>query len=298
MILVFWMLRVFFITNLHSVLKTRDITLPTKVHIIKAMVFLTVMYRCENWTIKNADASKLWCWRRLLRVPWTSRSSNQSIVKVINPENCWGWNSNTLATWYEELTHWKRPNAGKAWGQEKGMTEDEMAGWHHRLNGMNLSKLQETAKHRGAWCAPTLRLQRVRQDLETEQPLPASLCSLEFASTWKRAANGGGWANCWGCGRAGCARLCSGQQGFLADLTAHTEGPLICWSLCGVSGCPCVSGPAWIHLTNLPRQRCQLIQGASDPHSSINLISKILTLQSSFFFPSPMSYLSFGSKFG
>ena len=77
---------------LDSVLKSRDITLPTKVHIVKAMVFPVVMYRCESWTIKKAecqriDAFELWCWRRLLRVPWTARRSNQSILKEISPED-------------------------------------------------------------------------------------------------------------------------------------------------------------------------------------------------------------------
>ena len=79
-------------TNLDSILKSRDITLPTKVHIVKAMVFPVVMYGCESWTIKKAehqrtDAFKLWCWRRLLRVPWTAKRSTQSILKEINPEN-------------------------------------------------------------------------------------------------------------------------------------------------------------------------------------------------------------------
>ena len=78
-------------TNLDSMLKSRDITLPTKVHLVKAMVFPVVMYGCESWTIKKAecqriDAFKLWCWRRLLRVPWTARRSNQSILKEISPE--------------------------------------------------------------------------------------------------------------------------------------------------------------------------------------------------------------------
>ena len=79
------------VTNLHSILKSRDITLPTKVHLVKAVVFPVVMYGCESWTIKKAehqriDAFELWCWRRLLRVPWTARRSNQSILKEINPE--------------------------------------------------------------------------------------------------------------------------------------------------------------------------------------------------------------------
>ena len=78
-------------TNLNSILKSRDITLPTKVHLVKAMVFPVVMYGCESWTIKKAehwkiDAFKLWCWRRLLRVPWTARRSNQSVLKEISPE--------------------------------------------------------------------------------------------------------------------------------------------------------------------------------------------------------------------
>ena len=78
-------------TNLDSILKSRDVTLPTKVRLVKAMVFPVVMYGCESWTIKKAerrriDAFELWCWRRLLRVPWTARRSNQSILKEINPE--------------------------------------------------------------------------------------------------------------------------------------------------------------------------------------------------------------------
>ena len=78
-------------TNLDSIVESRDIILPTKIRLVKAMVFPVVMYRCESWTIKKAehgriDAFELWCWRRLLRVPWTSRSSNQSILKEISPE--------------------------------------------------------------------------------------------------------------------------------------------------------------------------------------------------------------------
>ena len=78
-------------TNLDSIFKSRDITLPTKVHLVKAMVFPVVMYGCESWIVKKAerqriDAFELWCWRRLLRVPWTARRSNQSILKEINPE--------------------------------------------------------------------------------------------------------------------------------------------------------------------------------------------------------------------
>ena len=102
--------------------KSRNITLPTKVCLVKAMVFPVVMYGCASWTVKKAECRRtddfeLWCWKRLLRVSWTARRSNQSILKEISPgcsfqwtpDWCWSWNSNTLATWCEELTHWKRP---------------------------------------------------------------------------------------------------------------------------------------------------------------------------------------------
>ena len=115
-------------TNLDSILKSRDITLPTKVRLVKAMVFPVVMYGCESWMMKKAehwriDAFELWCWRRILRVPWTTRRSNQSIVKQISlgvhwKDWCWGWNSNTLATSCEELTHWKRPWCWEGLGAE------------------------------------------------------------------------------------------------------------------------------------------------------------------------------------
>ena len=105
--------------KLDSILKSRDFILPAKVFLVKAMVFPVVMYGCESWTIKKAerwriDAFQLWCWRRLLRVPWTTRRSNQSILKEISPgvhwkDWCWNWDFNTLATWCKELTHLKRP---------------------------------------------------------------------------------------------------------------------------------------------------------------------------------------------
>ena len=124
-------------TNLDSILKSRDITLPTKVHLVKAMVFPVVMYGCKSWTIRKAecqriDAFELWCWRRLLRAPWTARRSNQSILKEIIPEYihwkdwCWSWNFNTLATWFEEMTHWKRP---WCWERLKVGGEGDDRGW-------------------------------------------------------------------------------------------------------------------------------------------------------------------------
>ena len=115
-------------TNLDSILKSRGITLPTKVCLVKAMGFPVVTYGCESWTIKKAehqriDAFELWCWRRLLRVPWTAR---RSILGVHWKDWCWSWNSNTLASWYEELTHLKRP---WCWERLKAGGEGEDRGW-------------------------------------------------------------------------------------------------------------------------------------------------------------------------
>ena len=134
-------------TNLERVLKSRDVTLLTKVHIVKAMAFPVVMYVYESWTIKKAenwriDAFELWCWRRLLRVTWPARRPNQSILKEINPKHSLeGLDAEAEAPtlWPPDGKSWlirKDPDAGKDWGQEeKGVTEDEMVGWHHWLNG-------------------------------------------------------------------------------------------------------------------------------------------------------------------
>ena len=120
-------------TNLDSILKSRDITLPTKVLLVKAMVFPVVMYGCESWTIKKTehqriDALELWCWRRFLRAPWTARRSNQSILKEINPElEGLMLKLQYLATWCKELTHWKRPWCWERLKEEeKKAAEDEM----------------------------------------------------------------------------------------------------------------------------------------------------------------------------
>ena len=132
-------------TNLDSIFKSRDIALPTKVYLVKAMVFPVVMYRWESWTVKKVecqriDAFELWCWRRLLRVPGTARRSSQS-----KGDQSWVFIGRTDAKaetpilWPPYAKRWligKGSDAGRDWGQvEKRTTEDEMAGWHHQLNG-------------------------------------------------------------------------------------------------------------------------------------------------------------------
>ena len=134
-------------TNLDSILKRRNIILPAKIHLVKAMVFPVVMYRCASWNRKKAehqriDAFELWCWRRLWRVPWTARSSNQTILKG---NQSWVFIGRTDAEaetpilWPPDAKNWliwKDPDAGKDWKQEeKGTTEYEIIGWYHQLNG-------------------------------------------------------------------------------------------------------------------------------------------------------------------
>ena len=175
-------------TNLDSILKSRDITLPTKVRVVKAMVFPVVMYGCESWTVNKAegrriDAFELWCWRRLLRVPWTARRSNQSILKG---DQSWVFIGRTDAEaetpilWPPHVKSWligKDPDAGKDWGQEeKGTTEDEMAGWHY----MSLSKLRELVMDREAWRAVIHGVPKSRTRLSdwTELTIVLVFCSM------------------------------------------------------------------------------------------------------------------------
>ena len=151
--------------NLDSILKSRDITLPTKVCIVKVMVFPVVMYRCESWTIKKAkcqriDAFELWCWRRLLRVPWTARRSNQSMLKEINPE--YSLKGLMLKLKLQHFGHLMQ----RADSLEKTLMLGKIEGRRRRggqrmrwLDGltnsieMNLRQVQEIVEDRESWCA-------------------------------------------------------------------------------------------------------------------------------------------------
>ena len=149
-------------TNLDSILKSRDITWLTNVHLVKATVFPVVMYECESGTIKKAehwriDDFELWCWRRLLRVPWTVRRSNQSTLKEISPEYSLEGQMLKLKLQYFGQHIGKDSDAGKDWRwEEKRTTGDEMFGWHHWLDGhepeqvLGVGDGQESL----AWCSP------------------------------------------------------------------------------------------------------------------------------------------------
>ena len=154
-------------TNLDSVLKSRDVTLLTKVRIVKGMVFPVVTYGCENWTVKKAehpriDAFELWCWRRLLKVPWTARRSNQSILREIDPEYSLEGLMLKLKLQYFGHLIWtddslkKSLMLGKIKGRRRRVSEDEMTGRHHRYNEHDVGQTPGDGEGQGglACCSP------------------------------------------------------------------------------------------------------------------------------------------------
>ena len=167
-------------TYLDTVLKSRDITLPTKVHTVKGMGFPVVMYGCESWTIKKnecwrIDAFELWCWRRLLRVPWTARRSNQSILKGISPE----YSLEGLMSKLQYFGHlMRRANLlgktlmlGKIEGKGEGSNKMRWFGSITHLMDMNLSKLWKIVKDREAWPAAVLGVTKSWTRLSVKQQL-------------------------------------------------------------------------------------------------------------------------------
>ena len=170
-------------TNLDSILKSRNIALPTKVRLVKALVFPVVMYECESWTIKKAehwriDAFELWCWRRLLRVLWTARRSNQSTGRT---------EAEAPILWPPDMKNWligKDPDAGKDWKQEeKRTTEDEMVGWRHRLNGCEFEQALGVDDGSGSLRA-------------TAHGVAKSWAQLSNWTDWLYLARGSSYGNC------------------------------------------------------------------------------------------------------
>ena len=182
------------ITNLDSLLKSRDITFLTKIYIVKTMVFPVVMYGCESWTIKEAehqriDIFELWSWRILLRVPWRARRANQSTLKEINSEySLKGLMLKLkLQNWSQSQLIRKDPDAGEDWGHEgNGATEDEMVGWRHRLNGYVFEQTPGDSKEQGslACCSPWSH-----KELGSNKQLNSNRCQYniyEYYIAWEK----------------------------------------------------------------------------------------------------------------
>ena len=185
-------------TKLDSILKSRDTTLPAKVHLVRDMVFPVVMYGCESWTIKKAehqrtDAFELLCWRILLRVLWTVRRSNQSINPKGNQPQIFTGKTDAKAEtpilWSPDGKNWligKDPNAGKDWRkEEKGMTEDEVVGWHHWFGGHEFEQTPGVDDGTGKpGVLQSMGSQRVGHDWVTELNWPENALLKSRTACW------------------------------------------------------------------------------------------------------------------
>jgi len=185
-------------TNLDGILNSRDIILLTKVHLAKAMVFPVVMYRCECRTIRKPerqriDAFKLWCWRRLLRVPWTARRSNQSILREVNPDYSLEglMQAETSIFWPPDGKNWlieKDPDAGKDWRQdEKEVTEVEMVGWHLWLNWHEFEQTQGDSEGQGTLvCCRSWALKKSAVEQQQQNQLYLNKINNKFKNSSMR----------------------------------------------------------------------------------------------------------------